>query len=47
MEFKSDGTIDVNSRDTPRAYVGGRLGAESVLTPITLRTALGTRKLDA
>jgi len=47
MESKLDNALDTNSRDIPRAHIGGRQGAESILIFIILRTTLKIRELDA
>ena len=46
IEFKSNAILDANSRDTLKVSIGGRQGAESVLTFIILKTAPRTREPD-
>ena len=46
MEFKLNAALDANSRDTSKVNIGGRQGAESILTLIILKTVLRTRELN-
>jgi len=46
MAFKLDNTLNANSGDIFKAYVGGRQGVENVPILIILRTTLKTKKLN-